>query len=340
MAPRIGFLVIGVQKGGTSSLFEYLRRHPQIHMPAEKEIGYFNNPKVFERGSDWYRARVTRGAPPGSVCGEATPFYMSGTPHGDLVANEARDPVPNPGRTHEPLVDVIPRRIKECLPDVKLVCALRDPVTRAYSHHRMMVLQRAEPRPFDVAISELMDPEVLQRARVAPTRTNNYVVNGEYARILGGFLHVFPADQLLVIYSDHLAERPAETVAALYGFIGVAPDFAPDNLRVRYRATAEKERIPGLSLNRLQIRIERARAARSLWRALPDGARNRLDRIYTVAGYRLGMWNARRGTAGEPMSPTVRRDLIAHYRPDGEALGEMLSQSVPWLTAWNQSGVD
>lgn len=340
MAPRIGFLIIGVQKGGTSSLFEYLRQHPQIHMPAEKEVGYFSNPKVFARGSDWYRSRVTRGAPPGSVCGEATPFYMSGTPHGDLVANEVRDPVPSLDGSGEPLVDVIPRRIKECLPEVKLICVLRDPVSRAHSHHRMMVLQRAESRPFDVAISQLIDPRALQRARVAPTRTNNYVVNGEYARILSGFLHVFPPDQLLVIYSADLAQRPAETVAALYGFIGVAPDFAPDNLRVRYRATAEKERIPGLSLNRLQIRLERARAARSLWRALPDGARNRLDRIYTVAGYRLGMWNARRGAGGAPMSPTVRRDLVAHYRPDSEALGEMLSQHVPWVTDWTQSGAD
>lgn len=93
MAPRIGFLVIGVQKGGTSSLFEYLRRHPQIHMPAEKEIGYFNNPKVFERGSDWYRARVTRGAPPGSVCGEATPFYMSGTPM--AISSQMKHEIPS-----------------------------------------------------------------------------------------------------------------------------------------------------------------------------------------------------------------------------------------------------
>lgn len=38
--PDIGFLIIGAQKAGTTSLFEYMRRHPQIHMPAEKEL-YF-----------------------------------------------------------------------------------------------------------------------------------------------------------------------------------------------------------------------------------------------------------------------------------------------------------
>ena len=229
----IGFLIIGAQKGGTTSLFEYVRRHPQVHMPAEKDIAFFNRPNEFRRGWDWYETTVLRDAPPDAVCGEASTYYMSGTPFGDLIHNEQEDPssLDDDG----PLEEVVPGRIKQFLPDVKLICVLRDPVARAYSHHRMMMLERAESRPFDDAIDQLLMPEAIDTARIAPTRTNNYVVNGEYARVLAGFLRIFPREQLMAIFSDDLAERPAETLAKLFEFIGVAADFVPDNLDTRYR---------------------------------------------------------------------------------------------------------
>jgi hypothetical protein len=329
----IGFLIIGAQKGGTTSLFEYVRRHPQVHMPTEKDIAFFNRDGHFQRGWDWYRSTVVRGAPQNAVCGEASTYYMSGTPFGELIANEEQGPPPSlPGG--EPLEDVVPQRIREFLPNVKLICVLRDPVARAYSHHRMMVLERAESRSFDEAVSQVMEPGAMERARIAPTRTNNYIVNGEYARVLAGFLRIFPREQLMAIFSDQLAERPAETLAALYEFIGVAPDFVPDNLGTRYRAAAEKERITGFSLDRFQMNLARVRPARALWHALPDGARDRIDRRFKVASYRVGMWNAQRGAAGEDVSLAVRQKLIAHYRPDSEELGDMLGQDIPWLTTW------
>jgi hypothetical protein len=279
---------------------------------------------------------VVRGAPHNAVCGEASTYYMNGTPFGNSVANERRGGAPSlPGS--EPLEEVIPRRIRKFLPNVKLVCVLLDPVARAYSHYRMMVLQQAESRSFDEAAAQNLEPEVMKQARIAPIRTNNYIVNGEYARVLGGFLHVFPRDQLMAIFSDQLIERPAETLSALYEFIGVAPDFVPDNLGTRYRAAAERERIAGFSLDRLQMNLARVSSARALWHALPNGVRDRVDRGFSVAKYRVEMWNAQRGIVGENMSLTVRQKLIEHYCPDSEALGEMLGQDIPWLATWAHS---
>lgn len=328
---EIGFLIIGAQKGGTTSLFEYMRRHPRIHMPPEKEIAFFNRDRAFRRGWDWYLTRVVRGAPPDAVCGEASTYYMSGCP-GDVLDNERRERRASL-RDTESLEEVIPRRIKQFLPDVKLICVLRDPVARAYSAYRMMVLQGSESRSFDEAIDQLMVPRSMDRARAVPTLTNGYVVMGEYCRVLAGFLRIFPREQLMVVFTDELAEQPAGTLASVLEFVGVEADFVPNNLNTRYRVAAIKERIPGLHLGAWQASLARARPARVLWHALPEHVRRGID----GASYHAAMWNARRGGVGDDMSPAVRERLRAHFRPDGEALGDLLDRDPPWLATWARS---
>ena len=49
MGSNPSFLIIGAQKAGTTSLFKYLSAHPNVHMPPEKEIHYFDNPVFFLR---------------------------------------------------------------------------------------------------------------------------------------------------------------------------------------------------------------------------------------------------------------------------------------------------
>src|SRR5215831_18496905 len=46
------FIVIGAQKSGTSSMFSYLRQHPQVARPMHKEIYYFD--RHYSRGLSWY----------------------------------------------------------------------------------------------------------------------------------------------------------------------------------------------------------------------------------------------------------------------------------------------
>lgn len=328
--PEIDFLIIGAQKGGTTSLFEYMRRHPRIHMPAKKEIEFFNRDHAFARGWSWYLAEVTRGAQPDAICGEASTYYMSGRP-GDMLAADRND-LPDISAMTTSLEEVIPRRIQEYLPDARLICVLRDPVARAYSAYRMMALERTESRSFEDAISELLSPVGLERARLTPTMTNGYVVMGEYHRILAGFLRVFPPEQLMIIFTDDLSISPADTISAVFSFIGAEADFIPDNLTSRYREAAVKERIPGLHLVKWQADIARMRSARTLWHALPRSLRTGVDR----AVYRARMWNAQRGGADDDMSPVVREQLRAHFRSDSEALRDLAGREVPWLSAWSQ----
>jgi hypothetical protein len=330
----IGFLIIGAQKGGTTSLFEYMRRHPQVHMPGQKEITFFSTERNYRRGSGWYMTTVSQGAPPGAVCGEASVAYMDGTPYGDVYDNERSGPAATTDGG-ERLEDVVPQRIRQLLPDVKLICVLRDPVARAYSHYQMAVLDRVESRSFELAIGQQLEPCALEEARIAPTMTNRYVVNGEYGRVLAGFLRVFPRDQLMAVFSDDLAARPAEVLGEIFRFIGVADEFVPDNLEARYRTAAVEQRIAGLDLYAWQRRLTPVRPVRALWHVLPVGVRGHVDRLVGVASFRVEMWNARRGTdRGDNMPLEARQKLVAHFRRDGEMLAQVLGQEIPWLTAW------
>ena len=78
--PRIGFLVGGVQKGGTSALAQYLRGSPGLRLPADKEAHVFDAPDFDETWSpaeiDARNADRFPGDVPGLLLGDATPFYV------------------------------------------------------------------------------------------------------------------------------------------------------------------------------------------------------------------------------------------------------------------------
>ena len=329
----IEFLIIGVQKSGTTSLFEYVRHHPDVYMPPQKEIGFFSSDSCYARGWDWYASSVAPEQANGAVCGEASVAYMSGTPDGRPGTSASPVPVPlSPGDV--PCEDNIPRRILRHLPGVKLICILRDPIARCLSHYHMAVLSGTETRSFEAAITEMLAPGALEAARRTITGSNGFIVRGEYHRLLSGFWRTFPPEQLLVVFSSDLDHRRAEVVQRVFEFIGVRSDFIPPNLHVRYRQAAVTRRVHGLDLYGWQSRLSQGRAPRSAWHALPPRARRSIDRWYERASFRLDMWNARRGDIGNIVPEDVRERLISHFRADNEALESALGVEVPWLAEW------
>ena len=327
---ELDFIVIGAQKSGTTTLHEYLRRHPQICMPAGKEAPYFSHDAVHGRGWDAYLGKHFALANPESTWGTATPHYMFGA-----VYDRMNRPVPTPVQSNE---HAVPLRIREQLPDVRLIAILRDPVERAYSHHLMTTLTGLETRPFDETIEELLAPAALEDARLNPHETNAYVVWGEYARILRGYLDVFPKTQILVLSMDELGHAVEGMLRRLYEFIGVAPDFVPDNLGARYRQGAERPRFHWLSLYgrgspyAIQRSLARMKPARAIWRALPAPAHQRLDAAFDDAAYRIGLWNRRpNGEAAKaPPDPITMRRLREHFVEDGRTLSSTFHCGFPW----------
>jgi len=198
-------LIIGAQRSGTTSLFNYLIQHPDVLPPLSKEIHYFDI--HYARGIKWYRGRfpfihqLRRGA----LTLDASPYYL---PH--------------------PLA---PQRVAQLLPAVKLIALLRNPVDRALSHYQHEVREGRETLSFPEAIA--MESERLaheeERLQTDPAYYSynhhrfSYLRRGVYIEQLSRWLQHFPRSQLLVLESEWLFRDPAAASAAVHRFLGLRP---------------------------------------------------------------------------------------------------------------------
>jgi hypothetical protein len=105
------FFIIGAAKSGTSSLYAYLKRHPDIFMPDLKEPEFFSKETVYKRGIEWYE-NLFLNALNNQLCGEASTTY-SRWPH---------------------TLDS-PKLIADLVPNAKFIYIMRHPIDRSYSHY-------------------------------------------------------------------------------------------------------------------------------------------------------------------------------------------------------------
>ena len=227
--PLPDFLVIGAQKAGRRRSTRTCAGIPGSPGPSWKEVSFFD--RHWWRGEAWYRGQFPL-RPRGRLVGEASPSYL-----------------------FHPLA---PERARAVVPDAKLVALLRDPVDRAYSQYQHEVALGREPLSFEDALAAeeertrgeverlLADPRAFSRAWWDHT----YAARGLYAEQLERWLAVFPREQLLVVTTDELGERPAETYASILAFLGAAPheldeyprvfdrDYAPMRPETRRRSPA------------------------------------------------------------------------------------------------------
>src|SRR5262249_13344047 len=111
-----GLVILGAQKAGTTSLFNYLSAHPQVRSPTNKEVHYFD--LNFARGPTWYRAHF--------------PKRSDTSLEQDDIRDEQITLDASPYYLFHPAV---PERLKTTLPQAKFIVMMRNPVDRAYSHY-------------------------------------------------------------------------------------------------------------------------------------------------------------------------------------------------------------
>lgn len=193
---RVDFMVIGVQKAGTTALFDHLADDPQIALSRVKEVHFFDDETVDWSAPDYgaYHAQFEPTARP--IRGEATPIYVYW-----------------PGALE---------RIARYNPAARLILMLRDPVERAWSHWKMEFARGVETRPFAWCIREgrrrLFDAEPW-----GVHREYSYVERGFYGEQVERLLTLFPREQLLILKADHLRRDPTRVLREVNAFLGLAP---------------------------------------------------------------------------------------------------------------------
>lgn len=217
------FLIIGTQRGGTTSLYNYLIGRPGTGPAFVKELHFFD--KKFHKGSSWYRAHFptafqkyvfehTHKQP--FVTGEASASYMF-HPH-------------------------VPRRVAQVLPDAKLIVLLRNPVDRAYSQYHLEVELQRETLSFEEAIEREEERISKERDRLLADERYvsfdysrySYLARGIYADQLRTWTSLFPREQFLILKSEDFYADPVAILEQASAFLHL-PQLEPHERTKKYK---------------------------------------------------------------------------------------------------------
>jgi hypothetical protein len=205
------FLVIGIGRAGTTTLYTALRQHPKVYVSPVKEPRFFvyagvEEPPTETRDRAVYDKSITD-------LNEYQALF-------DAVKNEAEWGEASTTYLHD---ERAPANIYARIPNVKLIAVLRNPVERAYSHFSMHV-RRAQTSAgeFKDAIRDgsHQDPDAYF--------WNRYIKPGFYHRHLKKYLKYFDRDQLSIYKFEKFIQDKTNVIEDVYSFLGVDSTFRPD----------------------------------------------------------------------------------------------------------------
>jgi hypothetical protein len=270
------FLIIGMPKAGTTSLYNWFRAHPDIYMPSLKEARWFGfdgrntSRQVFPIQSLEEYTALFDGVQGETAIGEASPHYM--------------------------IYEGAPQRIRDTIPEARLIASLRNPVDRSYSTYQMNLRNQGTNRgvPFGEAI--LTDKHLQET----------------YFGKLKRFLDLFPAEQLRVILLEDLEKKPKDTVQGLFGFLGVDTGFEPDLTKISNPGGEPKIKILHDILGRPEFR--------RFGRVLPESI---IDKLRDLRS---------RNLQKTPLADEDRRLAENYFRDDIQRTGDLIGRDLShWM---------
>uniref|UniRef100_A0A8D3D1X7 Sulfotransferase n=1 Tax=Scophthalmus maximus TaxID=52904 RepID=A0A8D3D1X7_SCOMX len=177
-------IIIGVKKGGTRALLEFLRVHPDIRAVGAEPHFFDRN---YDNGLEWYRELMPKTLE-GQITMEKTPSYF--------VTREA------------------PARIAAMSRDTKLIVVVRDPVTRAISDYTQTLSKKPDIPSFESLTFKNRTTGLIDTSWSA-------VQIGIYAKHLDNWLQYFPMDQILFVSGERLISDPAGELGRVQDFLGL-----------------------------------------------------------------------------------------------------------------------
>jgi len=185
---KLDFLVIGTQKGGTTSLINQFNQHPDIFI-HENELHFFDS-KIENTNYTSYHNKFPNNIQ-NKFIGEKTPSYC--------YLQFAID------------------RIYKYNPDIKLVFILRDPIKRAYSEWNMYKNNFNFKKPFLESIKEIKNVELSE------IKQNGYwaLQRGYYLEQIEYILSKFKKENLYIGISEKIKKNPLNEYNKIFNFFGL-----------------------------------------------------------------------------------------------------------------------
>ncbi|MGB3239551.1 MAG: sulfotransferase domain-containing protein [Geitlerinemataceae cyanobacterium] len=290
------FLIIGAAKAGTTTLYEYLCRHPQIFMSTPKEPEFFARDENYARGIDWYSSLFDN-AQPHQICGEASTIY-----------------------TRSPQFPHTAARIAQHIPQAKLIYLMRHPVDRAYSHY-VQRIKTAQNKKEKLEVGETFEERI--------ERESFFIDSSNYVLQIEQYLRFFQPESFLFLLMKDVTSNSAETLKQVCRFLEI--DDTIDLLNpaaitanqakthetwfVRSRMTAPLKRIPGVS---------------QVASALPQNVRDVAYNFLNNLPYKSKI---KKKYVPTPMLAETRQKLLETFREPNQQLAQFLDRD---LSRWKE----
>ena len=288
------FFILGTTKAGTTSLYQYLSKHPDIYLSETKEPQFFCNEQLYKKGLNYYLDTFFKGSEQFLARGDATPHYL----YYEKVARR--------------LAEVLPRK------NQRFIVILRDPVERAYSLYWNMVSEGLEHLSFEDALTaekvRSEDPILGQSCSISC----QYIDSGKYAYQIRNYLKYFDIEQFMFLFLEDLQSDRDMVLQKLYRFLGVRSD-----IRIRDDTMFNKASLPRSRVIHNLIRKPNY-LKRLLGRLLPQRLK------YRITAKVLDL--NKRPVKYPPMDPTLADRMRHEFQDDILDLQKLTRRSLhDWL---------
>ena len=299
MANRLpDFIIAGAPKSGTTSLYFYLKQHPDIFVPDKKELHFFSFERLAANAAgpeDDYilstlcadkeaYANYYRTANHHAAVGEFSPSYL-------YYCETAED-------------------IRRMLGDsTKIILMLRNPVEKSYSQYMHQVRNNLERLSFEQALAA--EP---QRRAMGWSDIWRYAESSLYAQRTRHFIRVFGRSKVRVIIFEEFIADPQNELSGLLRFIGVDDRVPIDTGKVYNRTGKPRSRLAA------DLLAQPSLLKSVLKRIVPERMRSRI---------RLTLQDLN-SAPKEAMPASCRRRLEDFFRKDIADLETCLDRPLPW----------
>ncbi|MBZ8179763.1 sulfotransferase domain-containing protein [Oscillatoria salina] len=298
------FFLVGAAKCGTTSMYKYLRQHPEIFMPQDKEPHFFgcdlNYSSLSIKNEQEYLALFSE-AKNGQRIGEASVWYL----YSEKAAEE----------------------IKNFCPSAQIIIMLRNPVDMLYSLYNYFIATGRE-NIADFGSALAAEKERKQGLRLPktlysfPQELLYYREIAKYTKQCQAYLDCFGKDNIHWIIFDDLLIEPEIVYKKTLKFLRVNEEF----------------QVPFTQENKAKIRISRSKKIQkllknplSIWlvrKMMPRPNQGKLFRL-------IKAWDKinNKYTTPPAMNKEIRKNLQKEFAPEVERLSELLGRD---LTHWSK----
>ena len=216
---KVNFLIIGAQKAGTTSLFNYLKQHPDIYFSEVKEVTYFVFDHLYNKGEKYYHSFF--------------PNYKNQKAIGSAYV-------------HMLPCAKCPQRVFAYNPAMKFVVILRNPIDRAYSSY-YYALKNSWEKP-EISFSDAFQ---IEKERITAENYDlTYFYNGLYHQHLSNWIKYFPRENFLILTQQELKSGTDKTMTKIFNFLGVENMLVDTNKKYNVASDVHSKSLQKLMLDK------------------------------------------------------------------------------------------